>query len=65
LGAAELGQAEEHCAIVGLLHDFDYKRWPNPPDHCSVSLPTTACVAGHGPKEGNTGCGTKRNGCRA
>src|SRR5438034_4464910 len=31
--ARKLGQDEEKWAIVGLLHDFDYERWPNPPDH--------------------------------
>lgn len=31
--ARKLGQDEERWAIVGLLHDFDYERWPNPPDH--------------------------------
>ncbi|MBL8826676.1 MAG: HD domain-containing protein [Planctomycetaceae bacterium] len=24
---------EEIYALTGLLHDFDYERWPNPPDH--------------------------------
>ena len=31
--ARKHGQDEETWGIVGLLHDFDYERWPNPPDH--------------------------------
>src|SRR5438874_3433120 len=31
--ARKLGQDEETWGIVGLLHDFAYERWPNPPDH--------------------------------
>ena len=31
--AKRFGENEEKWAIVGLLHDFDYERWPNPPDH--------------------------------
>ena len=31
--AGLLGGEVETWGLVGLLHDFDYERWPNPPDH--------------------------------
>src|SRR2546430_5719727 len=31
--ARKFGEDEEKWALVGLLHDFDYERWPDPPDH--------------------------------
>jgi len=31
--ARKYGEDEQKWGAVGLLHDFDYQRWPNPPDH--------------------------------
>jgi putative nucleotidyltransferase with HDIG domain len=43
--ARKFGQDEETWGIVGLLHDFDYERWPQPPDH---PLQGAAILARHG-----------------
>ena len=31
--ARKFGEDEETWGVIGLLHDFDYERWPNAPDH--------------------------------
>jgi putative nucleotidyltransferase with HDIG domain len=31
--ATRFGADPELWGVIGLLHDFDYERWPNPPDH--------------------------------
>ena len=31
--ARHFNEDEEKWAVTGLLHDFDYERWPNPPEH--------------------------------
>ena len=31
--ARKLGADEDRWGLSGLMHDFDYERWPNPPDH--------------------------------
>ncbi len=31
--AGIFGEDAEQWGVVGLLHDFDYERWPEPPEH--------------------------------
>ena len=37
--ARALGADEEQWGLTGLLHDFDYERWPEPPDHTREGAP--------------------------
>ena len=43
--ARHFGEDEQTWAIVGLLHDFDYERWPEAPDH---PLKGAVILAEHG-----------------
>ena len=31
--ARKLGENESEWGVVGLIHDFDYERWPDPENH--------------------------------
>jgi putative nucleotidyltransferase with HDIG domain len=37
--ARKLGGDEERWGLTGLLHDFDYERWPEPPEHTQRGAP--------------------------
>ena len=37
--ARKRGEDEELWGLTGLLHDFDYERWPRPPEHTQKGAP--------------------------
>src|SRR5947208_2980646 len=37
--ARKFGEDEELWGLTGLLHDFDYERWPDPPQHTQKGAP--------------------------
>ncbi len=43
--AVKYGEDVEKWGLVGLLHDFDYERWPDPPHH---PLQGAAILESHG-----------------
>jgi putative nucleotidyltransferase with HDIG domain len=40
--APRFGGDPEEWGLTGLLHDFDYERWPNPPEHTQAGAPILA-----------------------
>jgi predicted hydrolase (HD superfamily) len=43
--ARKFGEDEERWAVIGLLHDFDYEMYPNPPDHPLKGVPRDTLAA--------------------
>jgi putative nucleotidyltransferase with HDIG domain len=53
--ARKFGEDEELWGITGLLHDFDYERWPNPnQDHTEHPFPGVAILRERGYPESMT-----------
>jgi putative nucleotidyltransferase with HDIG domain len=46
--ASHFGEDIEQWGVTGLVHDFDYERWPNPPDHTREGA---KILRGHGVDE--------------
>ncbi len=51
--AGLLGGDVDQWGLVGLIHDFDYERWPEPPDHTREGAKV---LRDRGVDEGTIGC---------